>query len=49
MSHRIPISAILLSLLALTLLVVAVLTHQGGEAVLAGPASGGPQKDWGWQ
>lgn len=48
MLYRIPMLAVLLSLLAFTLLVVAVLTLQGGEAVLAGP-SGGPQKDWGWQ
>lgn len=49
MSHRIPILAVLLSLLALTLLVVAAITLQGGEMILSGPPSGGPQRDWGWQ
>ena len=49
MSHRIPLVAVLFSLLALTPLVVAVITLQGADSVLSGPPVGGPKRDWGWQ
>lgn len=47
MSHRIPLTAVLLVALTVTLIALAWMLTQGGDVVLSAPR--GPQYDWGWQ